>query len=288
MRARLEQIEPGLGSSFTLRRFDGPHRNKSQWHFHPEYEIVYISNGSGKRHIANHISYFEDGELIFLGPHLPHFGFSEQVQDPHVEIVLQMKPDFLGEVFFQQPELRAIQQLFERAHLGLTFNAAIREQVGGALNRLFYLEPFERLIGLLQVLDTLARTDDYELLNVEQLSLEVSSQHFERMQEIYQYVGQHFQDEITLAEMSELVNMTVPAFCRFFKKVTGKTFTRFVNEMRIEEARRLLLDKHRSIADVSYASGFNNLSHFNKHFKRVAGLSPSEYRKQNAQFLGGS
>jgi AraC-like DNA-binding protein/quercetin dioxygenase-like cupin family protein len=285
MKARLEKIEPGYGSSFTLRRFEGGKSNHSEWHFHPEYEIVYISNGKGKRHIANHISHFEDGDLIFLGPHLPHFGFTEQVEEPHLEIVLQMKPDFLGEDFFAKPEMRNIQQLFERSHVGLSFRGRTKEKVGGALNQLFYLEPFDRLVGLMKILNTLARTDEYELLNVEQFSLEVSSQYFDRMQEVYQYVGQHFQEEISLQEISDRVNMTTPAFCRFFKKVTDKTFTQFVNEMRIEEARRLLLDKHRSIAEVSYESGFNNLSHFNKHFKRLNGLSPSEYRKQNVQLL---
>lgn len=285
MKARLERIEPGFGSSFTLRRFEGEKCNTPEWHFHPEYEIVYVSNGRGKRHIANHISYFDDGDLIFLGPHLPHFGFTESLQEMHVEIVLQMKPDFLGEVFFQKPEMHLIQQLFERSHVGLSFKGVTKEKVGGELNRLFYLDPFERLMGLLKILNTLAKSKEYELLNVEQFSLEVSSQYFDRMQEVYQYVGQHFQEEISLQEISDRVNMTTPAFCRFFKKVTDKTFTQFVNEMRIEEARRLLLDKHRSIAEVSYDSGFNNLSHFNKHFKRITGVSPSEYRKEHTQLL---
>lgn len=286
MKAKLEKIEPGFGSSFTLRRFEGENCLNTEWHFHPEYEIVYISNGKGKRHIANHISYFEEGDLIFLGPHLPHFGFTENLKEPHIEIVLQMKPDFLGEGFFQKPEIRLIQQLFERSHVGISFRGKTKEFVGGELNRLFHLNPFERLISLLKILNTLAQSKEYELLNVEQFSLEVSSQYFDRMQEVYQYVGQHFQEEISLQEISDRVNMTVPAFCRFFKKVTDKTFTQFVNEMRIEEARRLLLDKHRSIAEVSYESGFNNLSHFNKHFKRISGVSPSEYRKQHTQFLG--
>lgn len=285
MKAKLEKIEPGFGSSFTLRRFEAQHNNGPDWHFHPEYEIVYISKGKGKRHIANHISYFEEGDLIFLGPHLPHFGFTNNIKEPHLEIVLQMNPSFLGDQFLEKPEMSAIRQLFERSHVGLSFKDPIKHKIGGDLNRLFHLRPFERLMGLLKILNTLAQSKDYNLLNVERFSLEVDSQHFDRMQEIYQYVGQHFQEEISLQVISDRVNMTPPAFCRFFKKLTSKTFTQFTNEMRIDHARRLLSQNHLSIAAVSYESGFNNLSHFNKHFKRIVGVSPSEYRKQRTHLV---
>ena len=285
MKAKLEKIEPGFGSSFTLRRFEGVRCHNANWHFHPEYEIVYISNGKGRRHIANHISYFEDGDLIFLGPHLPHFGFSDQIEKPHLEIVLQMKPDFLGAQFFDQPELNSVKQLMERSHVGLSFHGVTKREIGGRLNQLFHLSPFERLIELMKILHRLSQSKEYTLLNVERFSLEVDSQHFERMQEIYQYVGHHFQQEISLQAISDRVNMTPPAFCRFFKKLTGKTFTQFTNEMRIDHARRLLSNQHLSIAAVSYESGFNNLSHFNKQFRQIVGVSPSEYRKQQSHLV---
>ena len=151
---------------------------------------------------------------------------------------------------------------------------------------MFNLEPFERLIGLLKILQQLAISKEYHLLNVEQFALEVNSQHFDRMQVVYQYVGQHFQEEISLNQIADKVSMTVPAFCRFFKKITGKTFTQFTNEMRIDHARRLLMDQHLSIAAVSYESGFNNLSHFNKQFRQIVGVSPSEFRKQQQLVVG--
>ena len=285
MKAKLEKIEPGFGSSFTLRRFEGVRCHNPQWHFHPEYEIVYISKGRGKRHIANHISFFEDGDLIFLGPHLPHFGFSDKIEQPHLEIVLQMKPDFLGKQFFESPEMAPVKQLFERSHVGLSFASPFKEMIGAKLNQLFHLSPFDRLLGLVKILHEMSQSKAYTLLNVERFSLEVNSQHFDRMQEIYRYVGQHFQQEISLQEISKRVSMTPPAFCRFFKKLTGKTFTQFTNEMRIDHARRLLNDQHLSIAAVSYESGFNNLSHFNKQFKMLVGVSPSEYRKQQSHLV---
>jgi len=281
MKAKLEKIDPVFGSSFTLRNFKGIRSNRAEWHFHPEYEIVFITNGRGKRHIANHISYFENGDLIFLGPHLPHFGFSEKIQEDHEEIVLQMKPDFLGESFFNLPELQAIRQLFERSHVGLSFHGETKALIGQKLFELVNLQGLDRLLGLLKMLQLLANSKEYNLLNIDQFSLEVESQHFDRMQEIYEYVGRHFQEEISLQGIADRVNMTPPAFCRFFKKLTAKTFTQFTNEMRVAHACRLLANEHLSISAVSFESGFNNLSHFNKQFRQITGHSPSEYRKNH-------
>lgn len=280
MKAKLEKIDPLFGSSFTMRNFHGIRSNTPEWHFHPEYEIVYVSNGRGKRHIANHISYFEDGDLILLGPHLPHFGFTEKIEEEHEEIVLQMKPDFLGQTFMALPEISGIRQLFERAHVGISFYGKTKTNVGTQMKQMLRLQGFERLMALLQLLQQLATSREYKLLNIERFSLEVDSQHFDRMQEIYEYVGKHYQKEISLQEIARRVNMTPPAFCRFFKKLTKKTFTQFTNEMRVAQACRLLANEHLSIASVSYESGFNNLSHFNKQFRLITGLSPSEYRKQ--------
>ena len=120
---------------------------------------------------------------------------------------------------------------------------------------------------------------DYELLNVSGLTFEVSAQDHERMQLIYKYVETNFQEEINLDQAAQLISMTVPAFCRYFKKLSNKTFIQFTNEFRIAHACRLLTDEDQSIAEVSFDSGFNNLSHFNKQFKKITGLSPRDYRR---------
>ena len=123
MKASLEKIEPVFGSSFTFRRFTDIRRvGSTYWHLHPEYEIVYISHGRGKRHIGEHLSYYEDGDLIFLGPNIPHFGFAEGLIEDHVEVVVQMKEDFLGKDFFERPEMYGIKQLFERAKQGISYS----------------------------------------------------------------------------------------------------------------------------------------------------------------------
>ncbi|MCI5081162.1 MAG: AraC family transcriptional regulator [Saprospiraceae bacterium] len=280
MKASLEKIEPGFGSSFTLRRFtDIIYCKNPSWHFHPEYEIVYISNGRGKRHVGGHISYYEDGDLIFLGPNLPHFGFTEELYEEHVEYVVQLKEDFLGKDFLHKPEMQAIRQLFERSRNGLSFSAKTKKLIGQQLDLMYQQDNFERLLTLLSILQTMATVDDYKTLNANGLAFEVNGQDQQRMQRIYAFVEEHFQEHIPLETAAKQIQMTVPAFCRYFKKLTQKTFTQFVNEFRIAHACRMLSDEHLSIANISYESGFNNLSHFNKQFKAITGTSPREYRK---------
>lgn len=287
MKPVLEKIEPGFESSFTVRRFtEADHCGKPHWHFHPEYEIVFISNGRGKRHIGDHISYFDDGDLIFLGPDLPHFGFTQELFEEHVEIVVQMKSDFLGDAFLNRPEMRLVEQLFERSRQGLSFSGKTKAEVGRTLTQLPSFNNFDRLIELLRVLQVLATSTEYEVLNATGLSLSVSGQDQDRMKSIFTFVEQNFQEQIRLEEVAELLSMTVPAFCRYFKKLTRKTFTQFVNEFRIAHACRMLSDEHLSIANVSFDSGFNNISHFNKQFRIITGVSPSEYRKNRQTVVG--
>ncbi len=280
MKAILEKIEPVFGSSFTLRRFDNLGEcNRPHWHFHPEYEIVYISNGRGKRHIGDHISYYEDGDLIFLGPNLPHFGFTEELFEEHVEIVVQMKEDFLGQDFLGKPEMDAIRRLFHLSRQGISFGKETKEEIGRRLQQMMKQPTFDRLLELLAALQVMARATDQKMLNATGFALEVNAQDQKRMEAVYGYVEENFQEEVNLDEAAARVNMTVPAFCRYFKKLTRKTFSQFVNEFRIAHACRLLGDENRTIAAVSFDSGFNNLSHFNRQFKSITGSSPRDYRK---------
>jgi AraC-like DNA-binding protein len=280
MKATLEKIEPVFGNSFTIRKFtDINYLGKPYWHFHPEYEIVYISNGRGKRHIGEHVSFYEGGDLIFLGPNMPHFGFSEELYDEHVEIVVQMREDFLGTDFLSRPEMTAIRQLFERAHAGLSFYGDTKHRIGDRLVKLVEYNGFDRLLNLLLILQEMAHASEYQILNAGNYAVEVHAQDHERMQRICAFVESSFHRHIPLEEVADLINMTTPAFCRYFKKLTNKTFTNFVNEFRIAHACRLLSNDHLSISSVSYECGFNNLSHFNKLFRQVTGGSPRDYRR---------
>jgi len=281
MKALLEKIEPNFGSSFTIRQFENQFLFKDPvWHFHPEYEIVYVSNGKGKRHIGNHISYYQDGDLIFLGPNLPHFGFTQERHDGHKEVVVQMKPDFLGVQFIQKPELADIRRLMERSRSGLSYYGPIRHEIGKRLIKLTQASPFEKLIGLLDILNELATSNEYENLHANGFTLDVMVEDEERIQQVYKYVQQHFRENITLEEISQETNFTVPAFCRFFKKLTNQTFTQFVNEFRVGNACNQLQESDALISEIALNCGFHNLAHFNKQFQRITGKTPSEYKRQ--------
>lgn len=286
LKPSLEKINPTFGSSFTVRQFDDPCRNTNPfWHFHPELELVFVKGGSGKRHIGNHLSYFHDGDLIFIGSNLPHSGFTDRLTGNESEIVVQMKSDFLGSIFFDIPEMLSIKLLFDRAKMGLAFYGETKKIVGERLGKLKDLEHFDRLLEFLSILKIMAESEEYKFLNVEEYALEVKQQDNERISEVYQFVRKNFQRAIPLDEISEVANMTVPAFCRYFKKQSGKTFTQFVNEFRIVHACKLLSEMPSSITEISFESGFNNFSHFNKLFKEITGKSPSAYRKELKQIV---
>ena len=277
----LESISPKFGSSLKIHNFAAAtNEHAPTWHFHPEMEIAFINGGSGKRHIGNHISYYNDGDLIFIGANLPHFGFTDGLTGNKSEVVIQAKEDFLGENFFDIPEMQAIKQLFERSKQGMVFHESVRNAIGPQIEALLDLTSFDQLMSFLNILKQLAATDEYTLLNVEKVVLESKPQDTQRLDIIYSFVSKEFTRTISLAEISDMVSMTEQAFSRYFRKKTGKTFTQFVNEYRLVHASKLLSERHLSITDVCYASGFNNFSHFNKSFKNFTGKSPSKFRDQ--------
>jgi len=281
MKTKIEYIEPAIGSSFTIRKFSQQFLyKKPEWHMHPEYEIVYVSDGNGKRHIGTHISNYRNGDLIMLGPNLPHYGFTQEQESGHYEIVVQMRDDFLGEKFLAKEEMASVKRLFERAKTGLAFHGQTRADIGYKLLQMYKAQPFERLIGLLEVLHELATSEEVESLNAKGFMVDVAAKDEGRLQTVYQFVRANFKRQITLEEMADITHLTVPSFCRFFKEKTNKTFTQFVNEVRVRHASTLLSTRDMLITDVALESGFNNLSHFNKYFLKITGQRPTEYRGQ--------
>ena len=277
MKLQFEKIEPEAGSSFRLI-----HNTRAEcrvyWHYHPEYEIVYIPSGDGQRRVGTNVSRYEAGELIFIGPNLPHLNYSYGKQGEYEEIVVQMRDDFMGESFLQKPELSVVRRLFERAHRGLIFGLPTKQQVGPWLERLPDQPPFERFLTLLRILHQLADAPDVEPLHADGVRFDLNPKEQERINRVCQYVEQHYAQAIDVGIVADLASLTVPAFCRYFKRMTHQTFTDFVNEYRVNQARQLL-HSARTVADVGFAVGFNNLSHFNKTFRAITGQTPSAYRK---------
>ena len=284
----LEKISPEFGSSIFVRR----HENyafqgeiKPFWHFHPEIELIYVNKGKGKRHIGNHLSYFSNSQLLLIGPNLPHNGFTDRLTINGSQTLVQFKPDFLGESFINIPEMESINNLFERSKMGIVFGAKTKKKLGHKIEKLTGKKGFKKILELLEILHTLAKAKDYTILNADGFAFEAEPQDSAKVDIIFKHVSQNYKEHISLDEIADNVSMTVPAFCRYFKKVTGKTFTKFVNEYRVVHATKLLSESQLSITDVSFECGFNNFSHFNKVFKEFTGKSASKYRSELRQII---
>ena len=282
----LKKINPEFTSSIfvdksTTERGD----RKPFWHFHPEIELVYVDKGQGKRHIGNHMSYYNDSQLLLIGSNLPHIGFTDRPNHGS-ELLVQFLPNFLGEEFFNLPSMKSIHNLFERAKNGILFHKKTQRKLGKKIHKLNEVKGFERIMQLLKILHHLSEAEDYEILNAESFVFETDMQDSSKIEIIYKHINQNFKEHISLDEIADKVSMTVPAFCRYFKKSTGKTFTKLVNEYRVVHATKLLSESQMSISDVAFECGFNNFSHFNKLFKEFTGKSASKYRRELRLMVG--
>jgi AraC-like DNA-binding protein len=276
-----EKLSPSFGSSILVKQhIDSIDKSGAFWHFHPELELVYVNQGQGKRHIGNHLSYFNRSQLLLIGSNLPHNGFTDRLTASGTETTVQFKSNFLGEDFLNIPEMANINALFEKSKKCILFKPDTKKVIGPKIENLLEYNGLERVIKFLDILNHLANTDDYTLLNADGFVFETEPQDSEKINTVYKYINQNFQNHITLDEIADKVSMTVPAFCRYFKRVTGKTFTQLVNEYRVVHATKLLNESQMSIADICFECGFNNFSHFNKQFNEVTGQSASSYRKE--------
>ena len=284
--AVLEQIVPDFESSMRILTYQkiGPHCLQ-YWHYHPEYELVYIDQGSSTRHIGKSIGRFENGDLILVGSNLPHRGFTEDIIGEHTEVIIQWHPEFMGPEFFNRPELKAIAQLLKRSQNGLSFFGSTKDKVGQRMLALKHLSNLERITALLSILNELSLSEEYLDLNAGGYSLIYRPKDQERIEAIFDFVKTNFQEEINLHTLAQLVNMTRQSFCRYFKQCTGFTFFEFLNQYRITQATQLLAETSDSIGNISYNCGFNNLSTFNKQFKKITGMTPLVYRKMYRRVL---
>ena len=280
MKTEFEKITPDLGSSFTTLHINIPVASVPwHYHYHPEIELVNVVKGSGKRHVGNHISYFDSGDLVLIGSNLPHAGFGNGAVGEHEEIVIQFKPDFLENTIQNWPEFTEIKNLILRARQGIHFYGDTEIIVKKILGDMLTAKPFERLILLLEVFQILAKSTEFELLNVTGIRYNFQKKDERRLKNILDFVEQNYQKPIEFKQIANLANMTIPAFSAYFKKTMSITFTDFLNEFRINQACNALL-VGKSVTDASFESGFNNVTYFIKVFKAIKGDSPLVYQKK--------
>jgi AraC-like DNA-binding protein len=271
--------------SFMIKELIEPFFDPN-WHFHPHYQLFTVLEGTGTRFIGDDISHFEAGDTVFVGPNLPHLWRSDKVYfEPHSSlkthgIVVYFSEDFLGKDFFEKQEMILIKNLFKESLRGLNIVGQTRLFLQKALKDLTQKQGFEGILNLLTILHQFSKSTDYEAI----ASIGYTNTHkiseTNRMQKVHEYVLKHFKEEIKLGEIASLVSMSEAAFCRYFKSRTNKTFSEFVAEIRIGHACKLLLKDNKTIAQISFESGYHTLSNFNKQFREIIGTTPHRYQKE--------
>ena len=255
------------------------------WHFHSEYEIVYILKSSGKRFVADSIEPFQEGDITLLGSNLPHFWKSEKFGESNANIrvnaiVVQFHKDFFREEINSYPEFHPIKELLKKAERGIHFSAPANENMGRMLKRLLKMNGLERMLHFIRLMDTMAKTENYRILASKGYQIEEHKELNSRLDKIMHFINTNYQRKISQDEIATKIGMTTAAFCRYFKAKTGKGFIFFINEMRIGYACKLLIENHLSVSQICFECGFNNLSNFNRMFKRQTGYTPGEYQQQ--------
>jgi len=281
-KADYEKVPLARGESFACREFRLPRFN-SPWHFHPEIELTYIANSSGQRFVGDSIEPFESGDLVLVGANLPHFWRNFATAKSRTEfahsLVIQFRSDFLGETFLEAPELRPVADLLERAKRGLQFSGATRDRVAEAIRKMKGMSGPGRVANLLTMLAQLAAADDWRILSSSGFAPNLDENAVDRIARCHRYVFANIEGEIRLEGAAAAAGMSPSAFCRYFRRATGKTFFDFVNELRTGQACRLLIETDLSITGICYAAGFSSLSNFNRRFREHKGVTPREFRR---------
>ncbi|MFN6071539.1 MAG: AraC family transcriptional regulator [Bacteroidota bacterium] len=283
MKPLLEKSIESLNQSFLVKKLQEPFFDPN-WHFHPHYQLFTVIKGTGTRFIGDDIRHFEEGDTVFLGPNMPHLWrsdrnyFEKESQLQTEGIVVYFKEDFLGNDFFEKPEMFDIKSFLKNSERGLDLTGTLGVEMVSDLKELLGLTGFEGISKLLNILHKLSVTNDYQYISSSNYTNTHKISETERMRIVHEYVLKHFKENINLSTVASLSNMTEAAFCRYFKSRTNKTFSDFVKEIRIGNACKILQDENKSISQTCYESGYNTVSNFNNQFKSLKGVSPLQYQ----------
>lgn len=250
-------------------------------HFHEEYEMNLILNATGaKRIVGDHISVIDDVELVLVGPNLPHVWLTHECKTEITEVTIQWHKDLFDEKFLRRNQMSFIRQMFDKSLRGISFN---RESVIAAMPRLMALKNtngFNSVLELLSILNDLSMSKSMSLLSdigfINSNSLKYNSR---RLEKAFDFMHTNYDKDISLKDLAKLTNMTDESFSRFIKKRTGNTFINSLNEIRLGHASRMLIDTTHTITEISYSCGFNNISNFNRLFKKKKHCTPKEFRE---------
>lgn len=255
------------------------------WHYHPEYELVLVVKSTGRRMVGDNIGYFNEGDLVCMGPLLPHVWVNDPVfingnaNYLAEAIVIHFNDNFLGEKFLEIPEMEAFKNFLILSNQGMSFYGETRKQINTLMKEMVGMNGIQRLSSLLSIFDILSNTKEYELLASPGYVHNINSKSTDRLEKITEYIMENFDKDIALPEVADLANMAVTTFCNFFKEQYRTTFVEYLNSVRIGHACKLLSERNKNIVEVAYQCGFNNLANFNRQFKKYKKMTPTEFRK---------
>jgi Transcriptional regulator containing an amidase domain and an AraC-type DNA-binding HTH domain len=250
-------------------------------HCHEEFELNFIMNAKGaKRVVGDHIGEIDDLELVLVGSNLPHFWQTHKCKSRKIrEITIQFHKDLFDEKFLRRNQMSFIRNMLEKSAKGILFSRQTIMQIRPRLTILSQKQGFDSVLELLSILHDLSISRNMHTLSDVTFNNAELSYNSRRIEKAIEYMHQGFQKQITLSEVARLTNMTDASFSRFFKARTGITFMDSLLEMRLGHASRLLIDTTQSVAEVAYNCGFNNISNFNRLFKKKKGCTPREFRE---------
>ncbi len=286
MKLTYKQTEKRPENSFLARQDRLP-CIEQDWHFHKELELIYFIKSTGTRYVGNSIGNFEPGELYLIGNNVPHLFrnhreyYADQMEDEAVNlVVVKFERNFLGNDFLELTEAKKLQLLFQKADRGIKFSQAATYLVHNQILGLVGNQGLSSVVDLLKILDILSVGENYTLLCAEVITNTYNKNEKDRMAKVISYLTENFDNKIELEQVASVASMTPNAFCRYFKKRTHKSFTQYLNEIRLRHACKLLIEGEMQIATVCYHSGFNTLTNFNRQFKALMKSTPTEYMEK--------
>jgi len=284
MKAIEQRLPQDFDKSFVVFRETGKYF-PCPWHFHPEYELVLVLRSTGRRMVGDHIGYFNEGDLVFMGAGIPHVWindqefFNGQVDYDADAIVIHFMDRFLGEQFLSIPEMENFKNILRLSSRGIVLYGETREKINALMKNMITMSGLKRLSALFDIFDLLANSTEYELLASPGFTQKIELKSTDRFGKVTEYIMRNFDKDITLPEAASIANMAVTTFCNFFRDHFRVTFVEYVNTIRVGYACKLLGDEDRNIVEIAYESGFKNLANFNRQFKRLKNMTPSEYRR---------
>jgi AraC-like DNA-binding protein len=288
MRPQLHKLPLSPDSSFIYINWECNYFDKA-WHFHKEYELVLIDKTKGTRFIGDKVSFIKENDLMLIGPNVPHLYRNTEEYYQNKGLVarssfIHFTDDFLGDSFFDLPEMKLVRRLLDKSVLGLEIQGKANRYVKTKLQEMESIAPAPRLIKLMEVLVYLSTSKELEPI-LSRTFIANNTSDTDKIDTVFQFILKNFKNEIYIEEIADKLNMSAASFSRYFKHHTRKTFSNYVTEIRISHACRLLMEGNHSISEICYKSGFENLSNFYRHFKKHTGLIPKDYK---GRFLSGA